>query len=787
MKRTTVVGIITLIVAFACGAVPASANTPAGVDLARLKGWDIVVAEQPIASEKYAAEEFQEFFRQASGAKLPIVDKIKRPDKHIFVGSSLAMRSSNVGFSVDDFDEEDLRIVIRDGNIAITGGRPRGTLYGVYTFLEDYLGVRFLTHDHTHVPPVGDWRVVGPVDRFYHPPLAFRWSFYYETNTNPVFATRLRVNTVQDAPNLGGKTGISLINHSFSGHCPVGKYGQEHPEYFALLDGQRKLDVDGGPELCLTNPDVLKIVTESVLNTLNRNSSAKNISVSQNDNDRYCQCAKCAAIDKAQGTPMGSLLTFVNAVADEVATKHPNVMVGTLAYWYSRKPPKTIRPRPNVQIQLASIECCIIHPINDPKCPQNAAFCREMSDWGKICDNIYIWNYNTNFSNYLLPCPNLRVIEPNIRYFVANHAKGIFMQAVYTSPAGELSDLRNYITANLLWNPNRSGEKLMQEFLDLHYGRAAEPIRRFIDLVHDHAEASGVHQNCFGRAQDYAVDESVAQVGLEAFDEALKLAENDAFRRRVEKASICAYRAAIEPIWSGKDPRSIDPALAKRMRPLVERFLVLCGKYKVIQDREGHPFDATAAHIRRIGAVAAPNPAVSKRKQLTVDLSSGVSMKLVYIPAGEFMMGSGESAEQVARKGDGEPPSKVEWFKDEHPQHKVRLSKGFYMGVHEVTQAQYRAVMGKNPSGFRGDNLPVEMVSWNDAEEFCRKLSSKEGKTYRLPTEAEWEYACRAGTQTRFSFGNSDSSLGNYVWYTGNSDSRTHPVVRGWKYVLTNT
>ena len=163
--------------------------------------------------------------------------------------------------------------------------------------------------------------------------------------------------------------------------------------------------------------------------------------------------------------------------------------------------------------------------------------------------------------------------------------------------------------------------------------------------------------------------------------------------------------------------------------------------------------------------VLALKPAGSKRKQLTVDLGSGVSMKLVYIPAGEFMMGSGESAEQVARKGDG----KVEWFKGEHPQHRVRLSKDFYMGVHEVTQAQYRAVMGKNPSGFSGDNLPVEMVSWNDAEEFCRKLSSKEGKTYRLPTEAEWEYSCRAGTATPFNTGATISTdqanyNGNYTY-----------------------
>ena len=126
MKRITVLSIIALIVAPACGGVPETANTAQGVDLARLNDWDIVVADDAIASEIYAAEEFQEFFRQASGMKLPIVIAVDRLDRHIFIGPSQAMRSSNVGFSIDEFGEEDLRIVVRDGNVAIAGGRPRG-------------------------------------------------------------------------------------------------------------------------------------------------------------------------------------------------------------------------------------------------------------------------------------------------------------------------------------------------------------------------------------------------------------------------------------------------------------------------------------------------------------------------------------------------------------------------------------------------------------------------------------------------------------------------------------
>jgi len=139
-------------------------------------------------------------------------------------------------------------------------------------------------------------------------------------------------------------------------------------------------------------------------------------------------------------------------------------------------------------------------------------------------------------------------------------------------------------------------------------------------------------------------------------------------------------------------------------------------------------------------------------KELTLDLGGGVAMKLVLISAGKFTMGEGED------------------------QHEVTLSKPFYMGVTEVTQAQYQAVMGANPSDFKGETNPVDSVSWDNATEFCKKLYKKTRQAVRLPTEAEWEYACRAGSNTHFCFGDADEGLGDYAWYDANSDYTTHPV-----------
>ncbi len=138
-------------------------------------------------------------------------------------------------------------------------------------------------------------------------------------------------------------------------------------------------------------------------------------------------------------------------------------------------------------------------------------------------------------------------------------------------------------------------------------------------------------------------------------------------------------------------------------------------------------------------------------------------MEFVLIQEGEFMMGS--------------PPNEKNRDDDEDL-HQVRISLPFYLGKHPVTQAQWQTVMGKNPSKHAGDpNLPVENVSWNDVQEFIGKLNEREsGRTYRLPTEAEWEYACRAGTTTAYSFGDDPGQLGEYAWYEGSSNRRTHPV-----------
>ena len=175
------------------------------------------------------------------------------------------------------------------------------------------------------------------------------------------------------------------------------------------------------------------------------------------------------------------------------------------------------------------------------------------------------------------------------------------------------------------------------------------------------------------------------------------------------------------------------------------------------------PFDAAEARRRQ----QETGKALGVPVQETIDLGNGVTLKLALMPAGKFIMGSPKDEDGHAE--------------DEGPPHEVTISKPLYMGACEVTQAQWKAVMASVPwrgetNAEEGEDQPASYVDWADAVSFCGKLSAKIGKTVRLPTEAEWEYACRAGSKTRFSFGDREGDLKDHAWYVKNSDGKTHAV-----------
>ncbi len=251
--------------------------------------------------------------------------------------------------------------------------------------------------------------------------------------------------------------------------------------------------------MCLTNPDVLKIATEQVFKWIEENPDVDIISVDQNDNNQYCQCPACAALDEKEGSHAACVINFVNQVADTVAKKYPNVKIQTLAYNYSIEPPKTLKPRPNVTIRMCPLSKCNTHAVNDSTCERNVEITKALSGWAKIADRITIWDYFTNFRHYFVPFPNFETVTQNVRYYANCNCIGLFAQGnnVPDNGGGEFSALRAWVFAQLMWDPYQDGWALINEFVENVYGPAAPYISEYIQLMQDEIIKSGVHLGAY--------------------------------------------------------------------------------------------------------------------------------------------------------------------------------------------------------------------------------------------------------------------------------------------------
>lgn len=450
----------------------------------------IVVAADASEPERHAAEELADFLQQITGAKLEILNPPAEGKSRLLVGPGAA-KLAQADFSTDSLGPDG--IVIRNlGNDLILAGRqPRGTLYAVYTFLEDMLGCRWWSSKVSTIPKKPTVVVKGQYVS-YSPALEYREPYWYDA-FDPDWAVRNKCNGQRPALDAkrGGKHIYEGFVHTFYRLIPPEKYFKDHPEWFSEIDGKRTYK---HAQLCLTNEQMLQELVKNLKERLRNNPAATIASVSQNDWHGNCQCSKCAAIEKAEGSPAGLMLRFVNRVAEEIEGEFPNVAISTLAYQYTRKPPKITKPRHNVIVRLCSIECSFSKPLSDER---NKAFRDDIVGWSKICDRLYIWDYTTNFRHYIMPHPNLRVLGPNVKFFVDHGVKGIFEQGAYSTNGAEMAELRAWVLAKLLWDPSRDGQELIDEFIVGYYGPAGPHIKKYLQVTHDAVEASGDKLGCF--------------------------------------------------------------------------------------------------------------------------------------------------------------------------------------------------------------------------------------------------------------------------------------------------
>ncbi len=426
----------------------------------------VIVSGAASSATKHGVEELQTFLEKMTGARLSIEAKAKPGQKTITVREDPKEK------------EECFTIASSAKAILISGGGKRGAMYGCYGFLEDVLGCRWYTRTITKIPHQPTLKV--PVMHLHErPAFEYREPFFAEAFEKD-WDVRNRVNgtTMPLEENMGGKVAYGRFVHTFFELVPPATYYKEHPEYFSFANGKRQ---EGYAQLCLTNPDVVRVVIDKVKQWVKENPNATIFSVSQNDTYLNCQCDNCKAVEKEEGAASGPLIRFVNKVADEVGKEYPNVLIDTLAYQWSEEPPLHERPHKNVRVRLAPLGACFAHPLNG--CVKNTKPFANLTAWSKKTDQLYVWHYCTDFSGYLQPLPDLDEIAADVKLFRDHGVVGLFYEGDATLGA-DMSELKSYLLARLMWNPDQPAKPIIDEFLAAVYGNAAPEIQAWLDLVH---------------------------------------------------------------------------------------------------------------------------------------------------------------------------------------------------------------------------------------------------------------------------------------------------------------
>ena len=420
------------------------------------------------AVDRTAALLLQDFVRRISGATLPVVVSTASPAR----GDVWIATGEKAGVKEDGFS-----LSTKDGCLRITGGKGKGSVYGVVTLLEQYLGCHYWGEHEYTVPSLRTIELPA-MEVTDNPAFRYRQSQFYGLATDSVYKLWNRL----EEP--GETFAANYWVHTFDRLLPSAVYGKEHPEYYSYFKGKRH--PGKASQWCLTNPEVFEIVAQRIDSIFKAHPDKHIISVSQNDgNYTNCVCDSCRAVDEYEGALSGNVIRFLN----KLAARFPDKEFSTLAYLYTMSPPRHVKPLPNVNIMLCDIDCK-----REVSLTENASgqeFVKAMNGWAAITNNIFVWDYGINFDGYLTPFPNFHILKDNIRLFKDNHATMHFSQ-IAGSRGGDFAELRTYMVSKLMWNPEADSDSLMRTFLKGYYKEAAPYLYQYIKVMEGALMGSGI-------------------------------------------------------------------------------------------------------------------------------------------------------------------------------------------------------------------------------------------------------------------------------------------------------
>ncbi|MGN6437550.1 MAG: DUF4838 domain-containing protein [Agriterribacter sp.] len=419
-----------------------------------------------------AARLLQDFVERITKARLPVQKTNQAQNNDVIIGNE----GLNKNLQKNNLTEDGFHIVSKNHTLQIVSGSGRGAIYAVESLLERYCGVAYWGEQEYSLPSMSALQIPA-VDITEIPSFRYRQSQHYAMATDTLYRDWMRLKTPSELF-VGG-----LWVHTFDKLLPSEIYGEAHPEYYSYFNGKRH--PGKASQWCLSNPEVLEIVSRRLDSIFKTDPGKHIISVSQNDgNFTFCQCDQCKAIDEQEGAHSGSLIRFMNKLAE----RFPDKEISTLAYLYSMKPPQHVKPARNVNVMLCSIDCD-----REVSLTENASgreFLEALEGWSAITQNIFVWDYGINFDNYLTPFPNFHILGDNMRLFRNNHTTMHFSQ-IAGSRGGDFAELRTWLASKLMWNVNQDEDSLIQTFLKGYYGAAAPYLYQYIKLMEGALLGSG--------------------------------------------------------------------------------------------------------------------------------------------------------------------------------------------------------------------------------------------------------------------------------------------------------
>nr|MDO8114609.1 DUF4838 domain-containing protein [Candidatus Sigynarchaeota archaeon] len=554
----------------------------------------VVLAKDHSAPQNYAADQMIDYIEKSTGIKLgKLVQDDSLPASCVILGDHPAIKQLAPEIDLNSLKDDGFWIHAKAGRIIIAGSKARGTIYGVYTFLEEFLHILFLAPEIVSVQKSKKDIEIPDMTRKEIPGFSYRAITYLEA-MDPDFCPTQKINLSPFAElEKGGSYRFSAdkMTHTFYTLVPPAKYYKDHPEYFSLVNGER-LQALGQP--CLTNPDVIRIATETVIKWFTEEPDLMTVGVVQNDWTGYCECDQCKKVDR--GNPARTLLKFCMAIAEEVKKKFPGKFIHTIAYTYTENVPLDWKePLPDNMIVVV----CNMYPYRSNRAidsdPMNEKYYKNLKGWLKIARHVFVWHYFVDFTHYLLPYPIWKTIAADLQKYKALGVEGALLQAgIGLGVYQEFQELKMWVFHKLLWNPTLDLVPLVHTFVKAYYGKAAPLVQKLIDAIMPFEDRDDVSLHLYvGLEGNHIKKDDVIQ-WQSWIESALDLVKDDPIMtERIEKVLLSAdYAYLVIPAEYEVVFGRIKPVDYQRRKVVLDRFIKTADKFKIRSHGEQVPITA---------------------------------------------------------------------------------------------------------------------------------------------------------------------------------------------------